>query len=83
MLEFSSISVHLSLTPVDNYLCLVAARETDTGGSCSRDVLLEPSNLECGKDGGVVAGHDVCGAPVGGVDDARARVGPPQDAVTV
>ena len=39
--------------------------------------------LECGEDWGVVAGHDIVGAAVRGVDDAGAWVGPPQHAVTV
>lgn len=75
--------VHLSLTSVNDYLCPVVAGETNARGSCSGHILLEPSNLECGKDGGVIASHDVRGAPIGGIDDARARVGPPQDTVTV
>ena len=75
--------MYLSLTPVDDDLGLVIGREADPRRGCVGHILLESSDLEGGKDGGMVAGHDVCCAPVRCVDDARAGVGPPQDTVAV
>lgn len=74
---------YLSLTPVDDDLCFVIGGETDPGRGRIGDVLLEAADLERRKDGGVIAGHDVRRAPVGRIDDARARVGPPQDSIAV
>ena len=74
---------HLGLTSINDNLGLVVAGETNARIGRARDVLLEPSDLKGGKDGGVVAGHDVHGTAVRGVDNAGTRVGPPQDTVTV
>ena len=71
------------MTPVDDDLCRIVTRETDSRCGSSGDILLEPTDLERGEDGGVVAGHDVCGTAVGRIDDARARVRLPQNSITV
>jgi hypothetical protein len=75
--------MYLSLTPFDDNLSLVTGGETDAGRGGIGHILLEASDLEGGEDRGVIAGLDVCRAPVRRVDDARARVGPPQDTVAV
>ena len=54
-----TLIIYLSLTPVDNNLCFAVAGQTNPWSSCIGDVLLESCDLECGKDRGVVAGHDV------------------------